>query len=381
MIRSTILRTTRECLFALALMLGTSLPGAEGIRTHRVDNPAQVKEQLELLWEVPERSRSQQAKERARIQPKARYGVANRELKAQPTDREIQSLAFFSEPLQPTSGTSTTAETLSLASALRQYQEAGNAEAIAPLTGFLDAYPDSRWAASLWLNLGRVAYDTGYFSDALAYWWNAWESANEAEDKASTAFANLAIAEYAKMCARVGRMDELERVFALIEDREFQGDARILIDSAREGYFTMVNDPGVAFRCGPYALTNIAPSLNSSSAELIGGFLEEVESPPVGFSLSEVNAMSDELGLSLQMAKRDPGGVMIVPSLEGGSLWRLGSRDERTLSAGRPDLRKPDLDEPRGNRCRSQWFLPRPRRRATGGLDGSLFRRGFSDLR
>ncbi|MGF1483185.1 MAG: RHS repeat-associated core domain-containing protein [Opitutales bacterium] len=294
---------------------------AADVPIHRVDNAVEARERLELLWVEPEIRRSKQAEGRLRIQPSGRFGVANRALSAQPSDKELQALAFFNEPLQPLSGESPAAETAALVAALKAYQEGQRSEDVSGFVEFIEAFPESRWLASLELNLGRIAYDTGYFSKALDFWFSAWERSRQAQSKVGVRIANLAIAEYALMNARIGRKDELERVFAMVEGREFQGNARIIIESAQEGHFAMVNEPGVAFRCGPYALTNIAPLLNPDSTGLISGFLERAKSPPSGFSLTEVQAMSSDLGLNLQMSKREVGASIIVPSVDH---WKVG---------------------------------------------------------
>ena len=166
-----------------------------------------------------------------------------------------------------------------------------------------------------------IAYDTGYFSEALNHWKAAWELTKGKTDADSIAIANRAIAEYAKMCARVGRKDDLAAVFEETKGRTFQGTAKVLMGNAREGYWSMLNRSGIAYRCGPYALTNVAAELLPDSESACAAFLEEVVSPDTGFSLSEVQAMSEELHLNLQMARRSAGAPVMVPSVVH---WKVG---------------------------------------------------------
>lgn len=283
---------------------------------------ARAKEQLSERWTPPEKSLSEVApvKKRRMASPPA-YGRADKVLSDQPSRSELTHLDMLPEPLMSASGASTLEERRALATALKSYMAGQEAEAIQPLVDFTVEYPNSIWTPGLKLNLGLIAYDTGYFSDALDFWEAAWNEAKTKTDRHSVAVANRAIAEYAKMCARIGRKDALAAVFDETVGRTFQGTSRILLDSAREGFWTMQNKGGIAYRCGPYALTNVASELLPGSEAACAVFLEEVVSPDTGFSLHQVQAMSSQLGLNMQMAKRSAGAEVIIPSVVH---WKVG---------------------------------------------------------
>src|SRR5262249_35028330 len=152
-------------------------------------------------------------------------------------------------------GTSTTQETDALAAAL--HEESRDDRQIDAIERFLEAYPTSRWAPVLHLNLGSISYETGYFQDALEHWKAAWELAKAGQDPASQGIANHALAEYAKMNARIGRMTELEALLKEAQTRTLTDDARVKITAAAEGLWEMKNRPDISFRCGPYALLNV----------------------------------------------------------------------------------------------------------------------------
>jgi len=242
-------------------------------------------------------------------------------LSPMPSDAELARVPFFHENLAPLPGSSSGSETAALASALDEVQLLGGADGAAPLERFLQAYPASRWAPAILLNLGDDAYATGRFQRAMSSWQRAWNLAKVGADPVSRRLANLAIAEYARMNARVGRQDELDRIFQEVQGREFLGDARVKLHSALEGRWAMAHKPGIAFRCGPYALTKLAELLGNSSSAQTAGFLSRIQSPPTGFSLQEVLTMSSELGLRLQMAKRSAGAQVIVPAV---IHWKVG---------------------------------------------------------
>src|SRR5690606_8730388 len=66
----------------------------------------------------------------------------------------------------------------------------------------------------------------------------------------------------------------------------------------------------------------------------VSSFLDRVKSPPEGFSLAEVRAQSEALGLSLQMAFRAPGAELLVPSVVHFRVDHFGALMER-LEDGR----------------------------------------------
>ncbi len=275
---------------------------------------------LDESWTPPSPQRSAVAVAKARVEVMPTYG-ATFALSPMPSDAELARVPFFHENLAPLPGSSSGSETAALASALDEVQLLGGADGAAPLERFLQAYPASRWAPAILLNLGDDAYATGRFQRAMSSWQRAWNLAKVGADPVSRRLANLAIAEYAKMNARVGRQDELDRIFQEVRGREFLGDARVKLHSALEGRWAMAHKPGIAFRCGPYALTKLAELLGNSSSAQTAGFLSRIQSPPTGFSLQEVLTMSSELGLRLQMAKRSEGAQVIVPAV---IHWKVG---------------------------------------------------------
>src|ERR1051326_2106030 len=66
----------------------------------------------------------------------------------EPKDTEFASVHILSEPLVPVGGKTTPAENKALAAAITAFSKAANPENTAPLTGFLDRFPQSAWRAS-----------------------------------------------------------------------------------------------------------------------------------------------------------------------------------------------------------------------------------------
>ena len=304
---------------------GSSSDAGKPAEEHRLDPSVQrtpkASRSLTLAadWQPPAPTRTQAARLKARVQPQKAFGVPTRTLGAQPTDADLRASMIFSEPLRPVVGTSTATETDALASALREptHDDRG----VSALQRFTEAHPQSRWAPAIHLHIGAISYGTGYFQDALAHWKAAWELAKAGEDDISKELANQALAEYAKMNARIGRMTEVASALTEAQGRTLMGDARVKIESASEGLWAMQNRPGISFQCGPYALLSVAQELKPDAAKKTTSFLARHPSPTTGFSLPEVQRMSSELGLTLQLARRDAGAVVIVPAVVH---WKLG---------------------------------------------------------
>ncbi len=266
-------------------------------------------------WRPPAPTRTRAAGPARRSTTPVSHGFVPAPLSSSASDEDVRGALMFSEPLLPVPGTSSRAERSALAHAINAYASTGGAGETAALEAFVTTFPSSRWNPGLLLNMGIAAYQTGHFSKALDFWWRSFELAEAGTDRISKRIANRAVAEYAKMNARIGRRHELDRVFDRIKSRDFEGSARVTLENAVEGRAVMEKKPGVAFRCGPYALVNIAPLLGQADSPRIGDFLRRVQSPREGFSLNEVFAQSEELGLELQMAFRSPGASIITPAV------------------------------------------------------------------
>jgi hypothetical protein len=270
-------------------------------------------------WQPPAPTRSQIAHVAARVEPPQHWGAPTRNVSLHPSDDEVRSVSFMVEPLRPVPGTSTSEETDALAAALRT--EWRDRHRTLALEHFLETYPTSRWAAALHVNLGRESYEKGYFQSALDHWKAAWEGARDGKDQVSTSFANLALADYAKMNARIGRMDVLEGLLAEAQKRTLTDDARNKIGSAAEGLWMMRNRPGESFRCGPLAVLSVARAKKINLGKKTEAFLAKNQSPSKGFSIPDVQRMSTELGLNLRVAKREVGAPVITPAVVH---WKVG---------------------------------------------------------
>jgi RHS repeat-associated protein len=338
-------------------------------------------------WQPPAPTRTSLAHLKARVVPAKHYGVSTPTLGPRPSDAELGAVTIFPEPLRPVPGASSDVETEALALALGEKSD--DDRGIDAIEGFTEMYPQSRWAPGIHLNLGTISYYTGYFQDALAHWKAAWELAKAGEDGTSQQIANQALAEYARMNARLGRMAELQELIEKAKTRTFMGDARVKIGGAAEGLWTMQHRPGVAFLCGPYALSNVAQTLKPDSAKKATAFVDKIQSPVTGFSVSEVHRMSAELGLELQIARRQLGAPVITPAVVHWKLGHFGALVRE--SDGRFRLQDPTfrndiwLSQQALDREASGYFLvpagalPSGWTRATAAEVSHVYGKGFTD--
>lgn len=271
---------------------------------------------------------------------------------AEPSDSEIERARVFQEQLAPTSTAPVAGENAALAKALVEYKQklgkglGRNVDDFSALTAFLGEYPKSRWRASVELNLGLARWEAGYLSEALANWQSAWELAknekNEKDEKGQLqkAVADRAVSELLMQYARLGRMEELKKYFALVKGRPMFGSNEQRVDGAQIGLSCMENTPEEAFKCGPYALNTL---FNMDRKEKVKNELvEKFPSTKKGTNLAQLKQLAQKMGLKYQVAKRAPGAVFVVPSL---MHWKVGHFAAiRSLENGRYRITDPTFD-------------------------------------
>jgi RHS repeat-associated protein len=247
--------------------------------------------------------------------PPQSFGVESIPLAETPSESDLASYLGLPEPLLPMGAApEQEADTLqALSAALRTFQSRMIHDDLSALEGFLDAHGTSRWALAVHLNLGILAYNTGQFSKALSNWKTAWEMGKSSGDPAAIRMADRAIAEYALMNARIGRQDELRRIFTEIGSRTLTDTAALVMERAREGESHMTVKTETAFRCGPYAVEQILARNGGpvpSRAQQ-----KTMKSPRNGFRLDQVAAYARDMGWDARTARRSVGAAVIVPSV------------------------------------------------------------------
>ena len=121
------------------------------------------------------------------------------------------------------------------------------------------------------------------------------------------------VGELAELNARLGRREKVETILQETQNRPLIGVATEKITAAREGVWQMRHEPGNAFKCGPFALARIRASEGLGSAP--EPKILAAQSTDHGMSLDQVWKLSNDLGMDYQMAKRQPGSDIVVPSV------------------------------------------------------------------
>jgi RHS repeat-associated protein len=178
---------------------------------------------------------------------------------------------------------------------------------------FIDARPHSPWTPSLRSAYAYACRDTGRMTPALEHWEKAWEATREYKDGNGKRVADFTLANYVELLSRLGRVEKLKQL--LREER-----ARVLVepvwqqkwDAAKEVAHVMMTYPGMAYRCGTFALKSAASVLNSSPA--LHTLVDE-QSPPTGFTMAALATISERLQLGLVPARRIQGSEIPVPSV------------------------------------------------------------------
>ncbi|MBS1954389.1 MAG: hypothetical protein JST89_09385 [Cyanobacteria bacterium SZAS-4] len=256
------------------------------------------------------------------------------------SDIEIATARVFPEPLTPLSTASVSGENVALAKVLVAFKERKDHEDVSDLTKFIEAFPNSRWRASLELNLGLNRFEYGYLSDALTFWQSAWESAKAETGNSQKLAADRAIGELVLLEARLGKTDILQKHLADVEGRVLLGSMEEKVRSAREGLWKMQHRPEYAFKCGPYAINNILNLGKKTNGR--DPIIEKAASTSKGTNLKQCKDWADQVGLHYQIAKRTKDAPIIVPSV---MHWGVGHFCAVTaLHQGRYQIKDPTFD-------------------------------------
>lgn len=218
----------------------------------------------------------------------------------------------FEEPLIPTGPTSGS-EDSDLRMALDRFRDRSREDDFSALEGFANDHPHSSWRVALLTNLGLLNYHYGYFSKAVSNWSEAWTSGKSYTDPKPHALVDRAVAELARMHARLGHADALEALFRDIGDRKVTGSATEILTGAHDGLWMMRHDPGVSYLCGPMALKHLLLAEGSTPKDV--QFIDDYRSSPHGVTLEQVSALAERAGFRSHLVYRSPGEPVPLPSV------------------------------------------------------------------
>jgi RHS repeat-associated protein len=236
-----------------------------------------------------------------------------------PTDDEITQCGLLSDALVPMASATDRKDNSALAAALKRYANRSEATDVSALVEFCVRYPESRWRVAVLDNLAKLYYFHGYYSKALTSWEEAWKSGKDAREVSAMALVNQTFTELGRMNARLGRTSRLDALLKEAANRQFLGGPAEAVVDLKDALALMQHDPQHSFRCGPLALAEIRESQHISDAG--DQKVATAESTSKGCSLVQVAELAAVAGMKYQLAKRDPGSVIITPAV---IHWKLG---------------------------------------------------------
>jgi hypothetical protein len=132
--------------------------------------------------------------------------------------------------------------------ALLEDWRAGEATA-ADLEEYLATVPFSPWAPSLRFNLASLYLDRAQMTPALAHLELAWETTRDLSDPAGKGVADAALAHWTRQLMALGRVEELELIYAAFGDRVLDlGPLTQMFIRTHEKYLRMQTYPWDSFK-------------------------------------------------------------------------------------------------------------------------------------
>ena len=179
---------------------------------------------------------------------------------------------------------------------------------------FLRDYPHSSWAVSLRHDYASYCRRTGRATKALEQWTTAWALVKNDTSSQGQQLAGTILANWTDLLSSLGRLPELKELVAVGDQWHFvDTQDRDKFQGAKNSYYLMQAHPGIAYRCGTFALKAVGEKLQPSNRALEN--LPEIASPTNGFSMAALVDMAKEYGLNMVAVRRTQGQELIVPSV------------------------------------------------------------------
>ncbi len=179
---------------------------------------------------------------------------------------------------------------------------------------FLSEYPKSPWAASLHDAYASFCRETGRTTTALEQWEAAWALVKNDDSPQAKKLGGTILANWTELLSSLGRVEKLKELIAVGDQWQFGNPQdRNRFQGAKNSCFLMQSHPGVAFRCGTFALKAVGLSLQPTNH----GFdeLVAIPSPTNGFSMEQLIGIANQHGLDMVAVRRTKGQDLIVPSV------------------------------------------------------------------
>lgn len=174
--------------------------------------------------------------------------------------------------------------------------------------------PNSPWTLSVRAQSAAMNRAEGRYTRALQDFESVWADTKHHHEGSGKHLADFALANKAQLLASLGRMSELKSLLADTVGRSLVDlELQAIFSQAKEGYYTMLDRPEVAFRCGTYALINVGQALGRTNGDLVT--LMDVPSSTNGFTLRQLSDLAAQYKIGLVGVLRPPGAELVIPSV------------------------------------------------------------------
>jgi len=175
----------------------------------------------------------------------------------------IRGGLIFDHPLEAVAESPTAAQEAGVLSVATASASVANLDAVIDaLEAFVTENPTSVWTPSLQANLGRYHCTEGRWTKALEHWGQAWDATKQYNGGAGKRVADYTLAFWTRLLVELGRLDELQVIFAEAQGRVLDGGSltqKYL--RTREGYGILRQHPVAGYRCGWLVLNHLAIAL------------------------------------------------------------------------------------------------------------------------
>lgn len=177
---------------------------------------------------------------------------------------------------------------------------------------FLQQHPQSPWAASLRHDYASFCRESGRTTKALQQWEAAWALVKNDTSPVGQKLAGSILANWIDQLASLGRLDKMQELVATGDGMHFASNAdRDKFQGAKNSFYLMQSHPGIAYRCGTFALKAVGKTLHPEDKSLEN--LAELSSPTNGFSMATLLDLAKQYGLKMTAVRRMAGQDLIVP--------------------------------------------------------------------
>ena len=244
------------------------------------------------------------------------------------------------------------------------------------LEAFAAENPTSVWTPSLRANLGRYYCTEGHWTKALEQWERAWNDSKQYQTGTGKRVADFTLAYWTRLLVELGRLDELQVVFAEAQGRHLGGGPLLQKYLRTKDMYAMLRQsPEAAYRCGWLVLNQLALASRGQRLD-----------PRIGRELYQERNLLQSCSMSVlaQTALKERWSMMGVERPEGSQALPLPSlmhlkqghyvallRADGPCVGLRSDFRSSALP-PGGAQRREQWAIPAGCRVAAGGLARAL---------